>query len=52
MIRKPTKAFFDSRAIIEACKPFEWIDEFPKVNEPSPELKQKTWEKWKNILES
>ncbi len=31
MIRKPTKALMNSRAVIDACRPFEWIDEFPKV---------------------
>ncbi|MDP2718506.1 MAG: UbiD family decarboxylase [Dehalococcoidia bacterium] len=30
-IRKPATAFFNSRAIIDACKPYEWIEEFPKV---------------------
>ncbi len=29
-IRKPSSAYFNSRAIIDACKPFEWINEFPK----------------------
>ncbi len=37
-IRKPTKALMNSRAIIDACRPFEWIDEFPKVVSVSPEL--------------
>jgi len=30
MIRKPTNAYFNSRAIIDACKPYEWIEEFPE----------------------
>ena len=37
MIRKPTKAFFNSRGIIDACKPFEWISEFPEDIKMSPE---------------
>ena len=37
-IRKPTKAFVNSRAIIDACRPYEWIDEFPEVVAVSPEL--------------
>ena len=37
-IRKPTEDFTNSRAIIDACKPYEWIDEFPKVITWSPEL--------------
>jgi UbiD family decarboxylase len=40
-IRKPTKAFMNSRGIIDACRPYEWIDEFPAVVEVSPELRAK-----------
>lgn len=45
-IRKPVKAFFQSRAIMDACKPFEWIKEFPEAIEFSPELKSRMTEKW------
>jgi len=38
MIRKPAQAFFNSRAIIDACKPYEWIDEFPEALKLNPEL--------------
>ncbi|MBI4267817.1 MAG: UbiD family decarboxylase [Chloroflexi bacterium] len=44
-IHKPTKDFSNSRAIIDACRPFEWIDEFPKVISWSPELVRKVQEK-------
>lgn len=36
----------NSRAIIDACRPYEWIDQFPKVSDPSPELAQKVIDKW------
>lgn len=36
----------NSRAIIDACRPFHWKDEFPKVNAPSPELAKESREKW------
>lgn len=45
-IRKPTKAFVNSRAIIDACRPYDWIDEFPKVVEPEPELVKRVKQKW------
>jgi len=45
-IRKPTNAYFNSRAIIDATKPFEWIDEYPIDIRLSPELATKTREKW------
>jgi len=30
LIRKPSESFFNSRGIIDACKPFEWKEDFPK----------------------
>jgi UbiD family decarboxylase len=45
-IRKPTNAFFNSRAIIDATKPFDWKDEFPTDIRLSAELAKKTREKW------
>jgi 4-hydroxy-3-polyprenylbenzoate decarboxylase len=45
-IRKPTTAFFNSRAIIDACKPFEWIDEFPTDIRLAPELAKSVKDKW------
>lgn len=50
MIRKPTTAFYNSRAIIDACKPYDWIDEFPKEVKSSPELLKKTKERWDKVL--
>ncbi|MBI2954026.1 MAG: UbiD family decarboxylase [Chloroflexi bacterium] len=40
------KKGFNSRAIIDACRPYEWKDEFPIVNEPSPEMKKLAKERW------
>ena len=36
----------NSRAIIDACRPFHWKDEFPPVNAPSPELARESRDKW------
>lgn len=36
----------NSRAIIDACRPYEWIDQFPKVSDPSPALAAKIIDKW------
>ena len=41
----------NSRAIINACRPFHWKDEFPHVAESSRELKKKTLEKFGWILD-
>lgn len=40
-----------SRAVIDATRPFEWIDKFPKTVEVSSELRQQTQEKWAHVLE-
>ena len=36
----------NSRAIIDACRPFHWKDQFPPVNAPSPELAKESRDKW------
>ncbi|MGB0631241.1 MAG: UbiD family decarboxylase [Alphaproteobacteria bacterium] len=41
----------NSRAIIDACRPFHWKDEFPEVNSPSLELARETREKWGYLLD-
>lgn len=50
MIRKPSEAYFNSRAIIDACKPYEWIKEFPEEVKVSPELAAKVRQKWGALL--
>ena len=35
--RKAQGDFTNSRAIINACRPWHWRDKFPKVNAPTPE---------------
>lgn len=50
-VRRPAKVFYNSRAIISACKPFEWIDEFPQKLEVSEKLRQKIEERWGKFLD-
>ncbi len=42
--------FLSSRAIISACKPFEWIEDFPPDIRMAPELVAKVKEKWGRIM--
>lgn len=42
----PDKKGFNSRAIIDATRPWEWRERFPQVNAPSPEVRQRALEKW------
>jgi 4-hydroxy-3-polyprenylbenzoate decarboxylase len=46
----PTRKGFNSRAIIDACRPFEWMKEFPLVAESSKEVLQATEKKWGKAL--
>jgi 4-hydroxy-3-polyprenylbenzoate decarboxylase len=48
--RKKQKDFTSSRAIINACKPYEWIKDFPPTNIASPELRSKVLGKWKELF--
>ena len=40
-----------SRAVIDACRPYEWMNEFPPVAESSPEVRRAAEEKWGKILD-
>jgi 4-hydroxy-3-polyprenylbenzoate decarboxylase len=42
---------YNSRAIINACRPFHWKDEFQKVNAPSPEARRDAWDRWGYLRE-
>jgi len=44
------KQLHNSMAIIDACKPFEWIKDFPPVAGYSPELREKLTQKWGNVV--
>jgi len=50
MIRKSDKRRTISIAVIDACRPYEWIDEFPPVAESSAEVRRATEAKWGKIL--
>lgn len=43
---RPEEKGFNSRALIDATRPWEWRDKFPKVNMPSPEVEKKARDKW------
>jgi len=42
--------FHNSRALIVACRPYEWMNEFPAVVESSPGLRAETLKKWGHLL--
>jgi UbiD family decarboxylase len=44
------KAPYNTRAVIDACRRYEYIDAFPPVAEASPEFQRKIKEKWADLL--
>ena len=42
----------NSRAIIDACRPFHWRNEFPPVNSPPADVMRQIEEKWKHLCEN
>ncbi|MBI2849030.1 MAG: UbiD family decarboxylase [Chloroflexi bacterium] len=46
----PDKKGFNSRAIIDACKPYEWINDFPRVVEIDTEARERVLQKWGKVL--
>jgi UbiD family decarboxylase len=47
---RPSQKGFNSRLLIDACRPYEWKDEFPHAIGPSVEVKRETREKWGHLL--
>jgi UbiD family decarboxylase len=47
----PREQYFNSRAVIDACIPFERRANFPQVASISPELADKTKAKWGTVLD-
>lgn len=46
----PPDKLYNSRCIIDACRPYEWLDKFSPVVELSKELKDSTMAKWGKVL--
>jgi 4-hydroxy-3-polyprenylbenzoate decarboxylase len=40
-----------SAAIIDGCRPYRWIDKFPRTTDISEELMKRTVQKWGKVLE-
>ncbi len=48
--RRKQGDFTNSRAIIDACRPYRWIKDFPKVHALEPEERAKISKKWIHIF--
>lgn len=47
---RPGQKGFNSRAIIDATRPFEWRDEFPPVSAMSRKRRQEALKRWAHLL--
>ncbi len=50
--RKAAGDYTNSRAVIDACRPFHWRDTFPAVNMPSPEQRREALHKFGHLMKS
>jgi 4-hydroxy-3-polyprenylbenzoate decarboxylase len=50
LLRAPP--YQSNRAVIDACRPWGWKDEFPRVAESSPELRDHVTKKWSHLFRS
>jgi 4-hydroxy-3-polyprenylbenzoate decarboxylase len=41
------RGYTSDRVLIDACRPFKWLDKFPKVNAYAKEFKDEVEKKWK-----
>ena len=46
----PYRAPLSSKAIIDACRPYDQLHDFPAVAEASRELRERTRKKWKDLF--
>lgn len=44
------KRYSAPNLVINACRPYDWIDQFPPVNMNSPEFRKQIQEKWKDLF--
>ncbi len=49
-IPRDAKSLVNSTAIIDACKPYEWINEFPQSLTVAPEVRERVKAKWKSLF--
>jgi 4-hydroxy-3-polyprenylbenzoate decarboxylase len=49
--RKRGRELTNSRALVIACRPWEWRDEFPAINRASDALRSRTYEKWRHLFD-
>jgi UbiD family decarboxylase len=49
ILPKGSKNIVTSRAIIDACKPYSWIEQFPTTATVEPDMAEQVRSKWKEL---
>jgi len=49
--QKRRRDYRSTRALILACRPWDWMDQFPTVNRASDELRGQVYSKWRSLFE-
>ena len=44
--RSGARGHTSDRVLIDACRPYRWMDEFPEVNSFPPDVKEQYRKKW------
>jgi UbiD family decarboxylase len=50
--QRKVKDYTSSRGLIDACRPFEWRDQFPPVNLPPKDVREASHKRWGYLLGS
>jgi len=48
--KREAKDFTTAKVIIDTCRPYHWVKEFPLVNRARDELRRKVLEKWNTLF--
>lgn len=48
----PGPPFYSNRAVVDACRPWGWKDDFPPVAEASPELREMIYKKYAHLFDA
>ncbi|MBN1227439.1 MAG: UbiD family decarboxylase [Deltaproteobacteria bacterium] len=49
--KREMKNYTTDKVVINACRPYHWIKDFPRVNRASNDLRKKVFDKWKHLFE-
>ncbi len=49
--QREAREYFNSRAIIDATRPFHWKEHFPRVSQSSPETRNSVLTKWRQLVD-